>query len=155
MPNPAMQAALFALVLAQGPMTDQGPQGKPPPARFAVVIHCDNPMAETGTAAKNVVKQLFLKELTRWPAGTEAKVYARAGDSESMLAFRKAVLGMTEAELARHWLKQKSMTGTTPPKEVETDRLVLKYVAKNPQAFGIVSVESLKDAEGVKVLFEF
>jgi hypothetical protein len=62
---------------------------------------------------------------------------------------------MTDAELARHWLRMKNMDGTTPPKDVDTDRMVLKYVAKHDGAFGIVRADAVKSVAGVKVLFEF
>ncbi len=146
--------ALLALA-AQG----EGESGKPPPKpqriRHAVVVHVDNKTTETGEAAKSVVKKLFLKDLSQWPDGSEAKAYGRDGKSDAQIAFREQVLGMSEAELARHWLKVKSMNGTTPPKEVDSDRLVLKYVAKNSSAFGICTLDSLKGVEGVRVLFEF
>lgn len=125
------------------------------PVRHAVVVHVDNALSETGEAAKAIVKKLFLKELTQWPDGTEAKAYGRADKSDAHERFRKQVLGMSEAELARHWLRVKSSNGTTPPKEVDSDRLVLKFVAKNENAFGIVELDAAKAAEGVRVLFEF
>lgn len=148
-------AAILALVGAQGEGESGKPPPKPQPVRHAVVVHVDNKMTETGDAAKVVVKKLFLKDLSQWPDGSEAKAYGRDDKSDAHIAFRNEVLGMSEAELARHWLKVKSMNGTTPPKEVDSDRLVLKYVAKNPSAFGICTLDSLKGVEGVRVLFEF
>lgn len=149
----AIMVLLFAMPGGQGKEEPKPPAAPPP--RFAVVVHTDNKLTETGDAAKTLLKKLFLKELTRWPDGGEAKAYARTPDAECQIAFRKVVLEMSEAELARHWLKQKSMNGSTPPKEVEADRLVLKYVAKNANAFGIVTLESAKPATGIKVVFEF
>lgn len=149
-------ARTMLLLLALGPHaadTAQEPVKKP--ARFAAIVHVDNKIKETGDAAKAVIKKLFLKDLSQWPDGSEAKAYAREAKSEAQTAFRKSVLEMSDADLARHWLKLKSMNGTTPPKEVESDRLVLKYVAKNPNAFGIVDLDSVKGVEGVRVLFEF
>ncbi|MBX3463909.1 MAG: hypothetical protein KF830_12125 [Planctomycetes bacterium] len=148
-------AAVFVTGLAQG---KEEPAPKPPtprPAQHAVVVHVDNKTKEVGDAAKSLVKKLFLKDLSEWPDGSEAKAYARDGKSDVQAAFRQQVLGMTEAELARHWLRVKSINGTTPPKEVETDRMVLKHVARNPNAFGVVTLEAAKAAEGVRVLFEF
>lgn len=152
MPRIATMLLLLAVTAIQGKDDKSPPKAAP---KHAVVIHVENPIAERGEAARAIIRKLFLKELTHWPSGSEAKAYARSPDAPSQTTFRQTVLGMSEAELARHWLKQKSMSGATPPKEVETDRLVLKYVAKNPQAFGIVSLESVKDATGIKVLFEF
>lgn len=145
------------LLLASLPVW-QEPQGKrpaPEPPRYAVVVHADNTLSTSGDALKTLIKRLYLKELTHWPDGIEARVYARTIDSAAQQAFRRQLLAMSEAELARHWLKQKSTNGSTPPKEVESDRLILKFVAKYPNALGVVELASLKDATGVKVLFEF
>jgi len=124
-------------------------------ATYALVVNANNKATESGDAAKAIVKKLYLKNLTQWVGGTEAKPYSREGASAAQVAFQKEVLGMSESELARHWLKLKNMNGSTPPKEVDTDRMVLKYVAKAEGAFGIVTVDAAKGVEGVKVLFEF
>jgi ABC-type phosphate transport system substrate-binding protein len=145
-------ASLLWLVAGAAP-SHQEPTLKP--ARYAVIVHVDNKLTESGDAARAVVKKLFLKDLSQWPDGAEAKAYAREAKSEAQSAFRQQVLDMSEAELARHWLKLKSMNGTTPPKEVDSDRLVLKYVSKNQSAFGIVDIATAKGAEGVRTLFEF
>ena len=122
---------------------------------YAVVVNAGNPLKETADATKAIVRRLFLKELSQWPDGTDARPYAREATTAEQLAFLGAVLGMKEAELARHWLRVKNMNGTTPPKEVDTDRMVLKYVAKHAGAFGIVKIAAARDAVGVRVLLEF
>ena len=124
-------------------------------AQYALVVNSANKCTETGEAAKAIIKKLFLKELTQWPDGLEAKPYAREGAAAEQVAFLKLVLGMSEAEVARHWLKMKNMNGTTPPKDVDSERMLLKHVAKTPGAFGIVKLDAAKGAEGVRVLFEF
>ena len=123
--------------------------------QWALVVNTANPCKDTGDAAKATIKRLFLKELTQWSGGLDAKPYAREAASAEHVAFLKLVLGMSEAELARHWLKMKNMSGTTPPKDVDSERMLLKYIAKTPGAFGVVKIESAKGAEGVRVLFEF
>lgn len=123
--------------------------------QWALVVNSANKCTDTGDAAKATIKKLFLKELTQWPGGLEAKPYAREAASAEQVAFLKLVLGMSEAEIARHWLKMKNMNGTTPPKDVDSERMLLKYVAKTPGAFGVVKIDAAKGAEGVRVLFEF
>ena len=142
--------ALFAL--AAQPLH---PSPVQEPKKYVVVINEKNAASLSGEKAKATVKKLFLKSLTRWPDGTESKPYARKGSSESQAAFVKAVLGMNDAELARHWLKIKNMNGSTPPKSVSSDRMLLKYVARHKGAFGVVSADAASKAKGVKVLLEF
>lgn len=134
----------------------QGPAPTPPAkVTYVIVVNAKNAATETADAAKAVVKKLFLKDLTQWPDGTEAKPYRRPDGTEAQTAFQKLVLGMSDAELARHWLRIKNQDGTTPPKEVDTDRMVLKYVARYDGAFGIVPKDAVNGVEGVRVLLEF
>jgi hypothetical protein len=121
---------------------------------YAIVVNAKCPAKETGEAARKLVKTLYLKDLTRWADGIEAKPYGREARTTEHAAFLAEVLGMSEAELARHWLRLKNMNGTTPPKEVDSDRLLIKHVARHDGAFGVVKAENAK-GEGVRVLFEF
>lgn len=149
----AIFAALTALVL--GPSQDPK-DGKPQDQKVnALVVNANCKATETGDAAKALIKKLFLKELTQWPGGVEAKPYAREAAAAEQVALLKDVLGMSDAELARHWLKMKNQNGTTPPKDVDSERMLLKYIAKSDGAFGVVKLDAAKGAEGVKILFEF
>ncbi len=122
---------------------------------YVVIINAGNPYAESGDSAKNMIKQLYLKERAAWPGGAESKPYGKPGDSGEHAAFRDKVLGMTEAQLAQHWIDQKQKTGATPPREVSSGSMMLKFVAKDTGAFGVVTKAEASGAEGVKILFEF
>jgi len=151
LPGMLLPLLLLAPAPERSPMAAQ--DGKT--TRFAVVAHQDNAGFESVADAKATVKKLYLKELTQWPGGVEARPYARERQSQEQAAFVKDVLGMTDAELARHWLRLKNASGTTPPKDVDSERLLLKFVARNQGAFGVVALDAARSAEGVKVLFEF
>ena len=133
--------------------------GSPAPqetkATYVVVVHANNPLKVSADTAKVTVKKLFLKNLTQWPDGTSARPYARTSTSAEQAAFVKDLLGMNDAELARHWLKIKNMNGSTPPKNVASDRMLLKYVARHHGAVGFVEKSAAAKAKGVRVLFEF
>ncbi|MCA8974938.1 MAG: hypothetical protein KDC98_09460 [Planctomycetes bacterium] len=122
---------------------------------LVVVVHATNAIACTEPEAKVLIKKLFLKTLTQWPDGTRARPYARESSSAAQISFVGTLLGMNDAELARHWLRVKNMNGSTPPKDVASDRMMLKYVARHKGAFGIVAKDAAKGAAGVRVLFEF
>ncbi|MBK8098176.1 MAG: hypothetical protein IPK26_13775 [Planctomycetes bacterium] len=147
-------AVLPMLVIAAILGRAQDPAPPKNTTTYVVVVNAKNAATETGDAAKAVVKKLFLKDLTQWPDGAEAKPYRRPDKSGAHDAFQQLVLGMSDAELARHWLRVKNQDGTTPPKEVDSDRMVLKYVARYPGAFGIVPKDAVKGVEGVRVLIE-
>jgi ABC-type phosphate transport system substrate-binding protein len=146
-----MKLALLVCLLAIG----VSPPQDETKTTYAIVVHANNKATETGDAAKALAKKLLLKELTQWPDGAEAKPYMRSSGSAENAALLKSVLGMGDAELARHWLKLKNVNGTTPPKDVDTERMMLKYVAKSEGAIGIATIEAAKAAEGVRILYEF
>ena len=146
MPSFAILTYLMLLAVASGPDQER--------ATYAVVVHEKNSCKDTGDKARQTVKKLFLKQLTKWPDGDAAKPYGRKKGAEFQ-AFVETVLGMKAAELARHWLKMKNLNGTTPPKQVSSGRMVLKYVAKHQGAFGIVLLDEAKKAKGVRVLYTF
>jgi hypothetical protein len=148
---------LASLISCIAPPGKAGPMdaSSPRKATYALVVNAKNAATETGDAAKALVKKLYLKDLTQWTDRTEAKPYSREAAAAEQVAFVKDVLGMNDAELARHWLKIKNMNGSTPPKEVDTDRMMLKYIAKYDGAFGVVKVDAARDGNGVKILFEF
>jgi ABC-type phosphate transport system substrate-binding protein len=145
-------ASFTALLLAA---TAPAPAAAAPVAEtYALIVNVNNPSKDDADAAKKTIKTLYLKDLTRWPGGTDAKPYGREATSGEQAAFVAAVLGMSDAELARHWLRLKNLNGTTPPKEVDSDRLLLKHVSRHDGAFGVVKA-SVAKADGVRVLFEF
>ncbi|HLQ37842.1 MAG TPA: hypothetical protein VK348_08580 [Planctomycetota bacterium] len=131
-----------------------------PPARaqdkvvYAVVANPASTWKGTAAEAQALVKKLFLKTANDWPDGTVARVYARAAGSAEQRAFETRVLGMTEAELTRHWLQQKNRNGLTPPREVTSAYVLIKYLGKYPEAFGVLPAEEAQ-ASGLRVLFTF
>ncbi|HEX5050352.1 MAG TPA: hypothetical protein VFZ65_01140 [Planctomycetota bacterium] len=143
------------VLLAVGAFAAQDPAvPEPKQVTYAVIVNDNNSTKEEGDAAKKLVKSLFLKDLTRWPDGSLAKPYDREPNSPEHVAFLREVLAMSEAEVARHWLRAKNMNGTTPPREVDTDSMLQKHIARHDGAFGIVKLDAAK-APGVRILFEF
>lgn len=123
--------------------------------KYAVVVNTNNACKLGKSEAQALIKKLFLKQLTDWPDGTKAKPFGRDHGEAALTAFVKEVVGMNDAELARHWLKLKNQNGTTPPKEVKSDRMLLKYIGKYDGAFGVVSLDEAQKDGSVKVLFSF
>ena len=153
--NLALFVLTAALAVLQDPTDSALPSASSQGSGFALVVHAKNPRVAGSESAKATVRTLFLTQLSEWPDGTEARPYGREDGSEAHQAFVANVLNMTDAALARHWLRVKNSNGTTPPKQVDSDRLVLKFVARHAGAFGVVSARSAAGAEGVRVLFEF
>ncbi|MFT4514096.1 MAG: hypothetical protein ACI89X_001233 [Planctomycetota bacterium] len=146
-------ALLSALLLLSAVPVEQNKNKKT--ETYAVIVNMKNKCSQKGAAAKATVKKLFLKQMAKWPDGITAKPYGRKAGGSEQDAFVKGLLGMGNAELARHWLKMKNMNGTTPPKGVSSDRMILKYVEKHDGAFGIVKMSETKKSKGIKVLCSF
>ena len=71
------QLPILLLGLICGAPQGGEPAQAPKKVVYAVVVNAANPITLSGDAARTVVKDLFLKNLGRWPNGTEAKPYAR------------------------------------------------------------------------------
>jgi hypothetical protein len=131
------------------------PQGKnKEPDRFAVVVNTKNAVKGDADELRDLVKKLFLKIATQWPGGAEARLYARTADSAEMKAFVEKVLGMSEPELARHWLQMRNRNGVAPPHEVGAGRVVVRYVEKYEEAMAIMTLAEAKES-GLRILLTF
>ncbi len=147
---------MIAVVICLGLMVEMASGGDDAgPVEYAVIVNASNTFADDASA-KSVIKQLFLKDREEWPnkAKDPSKPFGRAAGSPESKAFLAEVLGMTEAELAKHWISLKQKTGQTPPREVAADGMLIRFVAKFPGGFGVVKADAAQ-ADGVKVLFTF
>ncbi len=151
-----LMGLVIAAVICLGLMAEMASGGDDGgPVEYAVIVNASNSFADEASAS-NVVKQLFLKDREDWPNKNkdQAKPFGRAAGSPETKAFLAKVLGMTDAELAKHWIALKQKTGKTPPREVASDKMLARFVAKFPGGFGVVKADAAQ-ADGVKVLFTF
>ena len=71
---------LLGVASAAAPPPPIAPPGQEP-ATYALVVNANNPFKGTAEAARKNVKLLYLKDLTRWTDGVEARPYARSAGS--------------------------------------------------------------------------
>lgn len=126
---------------------------------YALVVNSANTLADDASA-QAVVRQLYLKERSEWPFEVDgkplgAKPLGRDEESEEHAAFLQQVLGMTQTELDQHWLQVKQRRGETPPRDISSNELLLKMVARYPGGLGFVPKEIVDAAnnEDIRVLF--
>ncbi len=123
---------------------------------FMVVVNADNPFSGDEGAVKAQLKRLFLKDQRDWPGGISAIPFGRDPEDPAQKAFATEILGMSESELDAHWLKLKQTAGETPPKSIGSARILVRQIAKNPGAFGLIAKSEAGDVpEGVKVLIDY
>ena len=124
--------------------------------RFAIIVHPSNTARfAKDEEARQFVRKLFLRTASSWHGDLEAKPYFPDEKDPAYRALVDRVLGMSAAELARHWITMKNTRGIAPPKVVAGAARMRKYVSHFEGGVGIVPFEeglgSGKDK--VRVLF--
>lgn len=118
-------------------------------------LHFDE--ATTDDEKKSVIKQLYLKQRSRWPNGTLATPYSRPSYSKSAEAFLSRILEMEPVGIDQYWLQLRQITGEAPPRVISRDKALIRLVHKKPGHFGVVSKKALKntDYKNVRVILYF
>ncbi len=115
---------------------------------FKVVVHEDNP---TISLPARDVARLLLKKESRWEDGTRVTPVDQSSHSEVRKALTKAVHGQSVSSILRYWQRLIFAAGAVPPAELESDALVVDFVAREPGAIGYVSADATLLSQ-VKVL---
>lgn len=123
-------------------------------AKYAVIVHADNPIKGSDEYLKNQARLFFLKQKTEWPDGKLAAPSTLPDDNEGFNVFRENVLGMSEDELNRHWIRLRQLSGVVPPREFRSNSMTIRHVARSPGAMGIAESLFVKNNPKVRVLFE-
>jgi ABC-type phosphate transport system substrate-binding protein len=113
---------------------------------LAVIVHVSSP-ATTLTAAQ--VKAYYLKKQAAWSDGSKVRPVQQSGDVRD--AFVKRTLGMSMTDFERYWLELKYSAAESPPKQVDSDDDVIRFVGAMKGAIGFVDVASLDTAALTKV----
>ena len=82
-----------------------------------------NQKVSVSLLTKNEVRQLFLKQRTRWASGQDCIPIHAAKGSELRKAFSKRVLRMAEHEEKTHWNEQQVRLGMRAPPEFKSKSL--------------------------------
>lgn len=139
----AVAGAVLTLIIGQGALA----------ADYALIVNAANPIEGSEAELKSQITRLFLKQQNDWPDGTSAVPLDRKADSAEHTAFLKGVLEMSETELDTHWLRLKQISGETPPREVGSDRILIRTVGKAEGAFGMVANDPAGFPPEIRVLF--
>ncbi len=113
---------------------------------FAVIIHPDNPVRALSLAEFG---KILKGKSVSWPNGRAITIVLRDTDSPSMNFVIEKIMGLPAAE-ARKALADPSRKGAAAVVFLPTDADVVKAVAGNATAIGIVDVYNI--TSGVKVI---
>ncbi len=118
-------------------------------AEVAVVVNSAN-----GSSVSDAeISRIFLGKLKKFGGGESvAPVNGKMG-SETRNDFEKKVLKKSGSQVKAYWSKLVFSGKGKPPKELDSDADVLKFIAANPNAIGYVDAASVNDT--VKVLKTF
>ena len=129
-----------AFVLSAGPARSQ--------SNFQVVVPASTP---GGQIKREMLRSIFLGELTRWTDGTPVRAVDQSLRSPVRATFCESALGQTPSALNAYW-SQRVMSGRVTPPPVKTgDEEVMAFVRSNVGAIGYVAAGTATP-EGVKVL---
>ena len=109
-----------------------------------VVLHKDNG-ADAEDMTTTVIREIFLKQRASFPNNKDAEPVNQKDDSAARKLFLSKVLKMTEAELTKHWDKEKVRSGKTKPKECTGDDKTFAKVSRSTEAIGYISKKYYDD----------
>ena len=113
---------------------------------LAVIVHKASPKQ---TLTVDEVKAYYLKKQVSWSDGAKVRPVQQSGDVRD--AFVKRTLGMSTTDFERYWLQLKYSAAESPPKQVDTDDDVIKFVGAMKGAIGFVDASSLDPGALAKV----
>ncbi len=111
---------------------------------FLVVTHRAGwPLPKDEERVRALLARIFLRLSPEWPDGLPAYPLARPAGHPASQLLQRRVFQRTAAELAHHWEVMNRRFGQEPPPVVGSARLLVRLVARQPGAVGILSAEEL------------
>lgn len=114
--------------------------------RLAVVVHRASPVSSLSAEA---VRAYFLKQHKEWASGEKVRPVQQEGAAHA--AFLSKVLKMSGADYERYWLERKYSAAENPPKSVDDDTAVAKFVGAMKGAIGYVDWAELDESSRNKL----
>lgn len=100
-----------------------------------VVVIVNPSVPETALSKKDLCN-IYLGKKTSWSDGSKIKFVVLKGDTHA--SFLKDYVGKTENQFKTFWKKQVFTGKGSPPKEFDSARAMIEYVAQTAGAIGYV-----------------
>ncbi len=113
-----------------------------------VVVNADNDFDESSGDPKTILRRLILKESENWPNGIPARAFLPKSGTPLASELLNSILELDDAAFEAHWARLKQTTGQSRPREVGSSRILLKLIARDPGAFGILEAASDFSVDG-------
>ena len=115
-------------------------------ADVSVIVHPSNQVEMT----QKEITRLFLGKSKSFPGGAEALPINQPESTKTTKDFNATVLKKSDRQLKAYWSKLLFTGKGTPPKILENDSEMIKFIIDNPSYIGYVDSNSVTDA--IKVL---
>lgn len=114
--------------------------------QLAVVVHPSCPLS---TMNADAVKAHYLRHRKEWTDGSKVRPVQQETDARD--GFLQRVLRMPVVEYERYWLERRYAAAESPPKSVDDDSDVIRFVGAMKGAIGFVDVSAIDDAARSKI----
>lgn len=117
---------------------------------FAVIVNSQN----TQKIDKKLIKNIASDIISTWENGQNIKLYFPKPKTAVRRNFTLDVLGINANRDAINW-ENKKITNTLNNKapKLLRDKMIIRMVAKHPNALGYVSPEAIKNNPKIKVVY--
>jgi len=109
--------------------------GAEPPA-LRVIVH---PTTSAHALEREIVADMFLKKVTRWPGGDAVRPVDLRPDDPTRRRFSEAVLRRSVQAVRSYWQQRIFSGRDVPPPELDSEASVVAFVSRFPGAIGYVS----------------
>jgi len=138
-------ASVLSLQPAQAGRKEPEPEKKT--LEFIVIVHPKNQINDIPMYA---LRAIFLKQKQNWPDGTPIIVINFKARSRPRAAFDYLVSRMLPDEVAAYWVDRRIRGKGSPPRSLNSSRLIQRIVARHPGVISYVPADEL--TETVKIL---
>lgn len=137
-------AALLVLAALVVPPSRSGAQAD---SEFMVLAHPTGPPAQVSAAD---LEAIFTSRMQYWPSGQRIAPFNLPAGSRAREFFDRALLRMSPDQAARFWIDQRIRGGERPPRQIPSDDVMLRVIARLPGSVGYVQARAVPS--GVRVL---
>ena len=100
---------------------------------------------------KEVATKMYLGKAKKFPGGGKAAPVDQSLGNDSRKAFYGKTVGKSDSQIKAHWSRLLFSGKGKPPKVLDNDDAVKKWVAGHPEALGYIDSSAVDDT--VKVLY--
>jgi len=117
-------------------------------ADWVVIAHRANPRE----IDRALINRLYMYLLPRWDDGSVLQLYALDEVHPVRISFDQEALGRTSAQTKALWAMLLIRGRGTPPTILSSEQEMVKAVAADPGAIGVVSAGVAQRASGVRII---